>query len=363
MLKGFIAKLAEGSHLTEAEMSRAMDLILTGQVGRNQIAALLMGLRIRGETADEIVAAARVMRRRIRARQRLDVGPGLIVLDRDEINVDDETVAKTCRLNGGTQTFNISTATALVAAACGLKVAKCGARTQSRFCGSGDVVQALGVNLDLTLTEVERCVRQVGLGFLYAPVFHTPLTRVNEVREDLGIRTIFNLIGPLTNPARSEIQILGVYLPERTELMAQVLGRLEVRQAYVVCGQDTLDEMSVTGPTRVSRLEDGRISTFELNPEDLDLERAPVEAISGGDAARNAAIIREILDGATGPRRDVVCLNAAAALHAAGRVKDLKEGLGLAAGALESGRARAKLEELIDFTLNCGVYQRQDLTA
>ena len=294
-----------------------------------------------------------------RMRAPLDV----VVLDRDEINLDEETVAKTCSLDGAeTRTFNISTATALVAAGGGLTVAKYGARAESTFCGSANVVTGLGVNLDLTHTEVERGLKQVGLGFLYANLFHTSLAMLTQVREEIGVRTVFNLVGPLVNPAGGSRQVLGVYLPERCELMAEVLKLLGREEAMVVCGEDTLDELSNTGPTLIYHLKNGEIRSYELKPEDLGLPRAAPEDISGGGAEGNASIIQRILEGEQGPRRDVVLLNAAAAFMVAGVAGDFQEGLVLAAKSIDSGQALKKLDDLIDFTANCGVYQHKDVS-
>ncbi|MFH1091165.1 MAG: anthranilate phosphoribosyltransferase [Pseudomonadota bacterium] len=360
MIRAYISQVVQGENLSPEEMTEAMELILRNKVRPTQAAALLVGLRLKGETRSEIAAAARVMRRYM---PRIRVPAGAVVLDRDEINLDEETVAKTCSLVGGeTRTFNVSTATALVAAGGGLPVAKFGSRAESTFCGSANVISALGVNLDLTLTEVERCVKQVGLGFLYAKLFHSPLARVTQIREEIGIRTIFNLIGPLSNPAGGESQVLGVYLSERTELMAQVLSDLGCRSAMVVCGQDTLDELSNTGPTRITRLVNGAIDTFDLIPEEVGLRRAAPEEISGGGAEQNAKIIREILEGQPGARRDVVLLNAAAAFMAAGRTASWADGLELAAQSIDSGQAKAKLDQLIAFTAVCGVYQHKDVS-
>ncbi len=359
MIRQYIGKVAQGENLTQSEMTEAMEVMLKGDVRPTQMAALLMALRIKGETPEEIAAAARVVRDRS---PRIKVPSGVVVLDRDEINLDEETVSKTCSINGEhTRIFNISTATALVAAGGGLKVAKTGARAESTFCGSADVVSALGVNLDLTHTEIERCIDQVGLGFLYAHLFHTPLSMPTQVREDIGIRTIFNLIGPLTNPAAGEAQVLGVYIPERTQLMAEALSTLGSRKAMVVYGEDTLDEVSITGLTRVAYLSDGAIETKELVPEDVGLNRAAPDEISGGSDTENADIIKDIIGGAPGARRDVVLLNAAAAFMVAEQAEDWKTGLDMARESIDSGRAKAKLDELIDFTAQCGVYQHKEL--
>ena len=360
MIRHYIQKVTSGQDLSPSEMTEAMELIFNNQTKPSQVAALLVALRLKGETADEIAAAAGIIREHTPT---IRIPEGVVVLDRDEINLDEETVAKTCSLNGAsTRTFNISTATALVVAGGGVKVAKYGSRAETTFCGSANVVSALGVNLDITLTEVERCIRQVGIGFLYAHLFHTPLALPTQVREEIGVRTIFNLTGPLANPARGDAQILGVYLPERTELMANVLERLGSRQAMVVYGQDTLDEISITGPTRIHHLKDGWIKAYEMVPEDVGLKRADLTDIDGGDAQRNAEIIREILEGAAGARRDVVLINAAAAFLVAGRAADMGEGLELARESIDSGNASQKLKELIAFTEECGVYQHKDVS-
>ena len=359
MLRQYIRQAAEGVDFSADEMARATELVLNGEAKPSQIAALLLALRLKGETADEIAGAAGVVRRiapSIRATE------DVVVLDRDEINLDEETVL-TCSLDGAdTRTFNISTATALVAAGGGLKVAKYGARAESTFCGSANVVSTMGINLDLTLTEVERCLEQVGLGFLYANLFLTPLAQVTRVREEIGIRTIFNLIGPLTNPAGGNAQVLGVYLPERVELMARALQKLGCRQALVVRGEDTYDEISITGPTQMARVSNGDIKLLEIVPEDVGLARATPEDISGGGAEVNAGIIRDILEGAGGPRRDVVLVNAAAAFLVAGKADTLADGVQLARDAIDSGRAKAVLDELIDFTGRCRVYQHKDVS-
>ena len=359
-MRRYINQAVQGRHLTASEMAGAMECMLDDQARASQVAAFLTALRLKGETAEEIAAAAGAIRKHgptIRAPE------DVVVLDRDEINLDEETVSKTCSQAGGaTNTFNISTATALTAAGGGVRVAKYGARADSTFCGSANVVGALGVNLNVTATEVERCIEEVGLGFLYAQLFHTPLALPTRVRGDIGIRTIFNLIGPLTNPARGRRQVLGVYLPERVGLMSDVLRRMDVREALVVHGRDTLDEISITGPTAMHHLRDGKVVESEFVPEDLGFKRAKPEDIRGGGAEDNARIIRGILDGGNGPRRDVVLLNAAAAFMVAGKANDLKTGVEMARESLASGRAKAKLDQLIDFTARCGVYQHKDVS-
>ena len=361
MIKRFISRVVQGENLSASDMTEAMNLILDGMAKPSQIAAFLVGLRLKGETVQEIASAAEVIRKHA---PRINLADEVVVLDRDEINLDEETVYKTCSLNGGadTRTFNISTATALTAAGGGVKIAKFGSRAESIFCGSANVVDALGVNLNLTQTEVERCVDQVGLGFLYANLFHSPLALPTQVRQEIGIRTIFNLIGPLANPARGKWQVLGVYMPERIKLMARVLALLGCERAMVVYGRDTLDELSVTGPTRVCLVENGEVEDLELNPEDVGLQTARASDISGGDAEENARIIRRVLEGETGPRRDVVLMNAAAAFFVSGQAPDLRTGVEMAAESIDSGRAAGKLAELVEFTANCGVYQHKDFS-
>jgi len=358
MIKEAIAKVVKGNDLTEAESAAAMDEIMSGTATSAQIAAFVTALRLKGETVDEITGAARAMREKA---ARMNLSNHLITVDRDEINVEDETILDTCGTGGdGTHTFNVSTATALVAAGGGVRVAKHGNRSVSRLCGSSDVLESLGVNLDISATDVERCIREVGIGFLYAPLFHSAMKHAVKPRQEIGIRTIFNLLGPLTNPAGASAQVLGVYALELTEKMAQVLNRLKTREAFVVCGEGTFDEISVCGPTRVSHLKEGDIRTFEMTPEDFGFKRAPLEAIRGGNARENAQIIRDIVGGEKGPKRDMVVLNSAAAFVAAGLATDFTEGAERAVNAIDSGRAGEKLNQLIAFTQQCRPFIRDE---
>jgi anthranilate phosphoribosyltransferase len=352
MIKEAIAKVIKRENLTQAEMEAAMDEIMTGQATPAQIGALLTGLRMKGETVEEIAGAAKVMRAKA---TRIDMGNQLVNIDRDEINVEQETILDTCGTGGdGTNTFNVSTATALVAAGAGVRVAKHGNRAVSSVCGSADVLENLGVKLDLPPQSVADCIREVGIGFLYAPLFHGAMKHAAGPRREMGIRTIFNLLGPLTNPAGATVQVLGVYDQALTEKMARVLGRLGSREAFVVCGEGTFDEISICGPTRVSHLKAGKVETFDMAPEDYGFRRAPVEAIRGGDAQENARIIRVVLDGEKGPRRDMVLLNAGAALMVAGLEGDLRGGIKRAEDSIDSGKAREKLNSLIRFTQSRG---------
>jgi anthranilate phosphoribosyltransferase len=262
-------------------------------------------------------------------------------------------VVDTCGTGGdGCSTFNISTAAALVVAGAGLPVAKHGNRSVSSKCGSADVLGELGLRLDLSHEKVQACIDEVGIGFLFAPAFHPAMKHAIGPRREMGVRTVFNILGPLTNPAGAQVQVLGVYDGALTEMMAQVLGALGSQGAMVVHGADGLDELSTTGPNRITRLKNGRTETYTLDPRDLDLPRATLDDLKGGDARENATLVREVLDGVPGPRRDVVLLNAAACLDAAGVADDLQHGLALAAASVDSGAARSKLEALVAFSQN-----------
>lgn len=356
MIKEAIGKVVKGKNLTEVEMEETMGEIMSGKATSAQIAAFVTALRFKGETVDEITGAARAMREKA---TKMNLNNHLISIDRDEINVEEETILDTCGTGGdGTNTFNVSTATAFVAAGEGVKVAKHGNKAVSSLCGSSDVLENLGVNLDISATDVERCIREVGIGFLYAPLFHGAMKYALRPRQEIGIRTIFNLLGPLTNPAGASVQVLGVYEPQLTEKMARVLKRLETKEAFVVCGEGTYDEISICGPTRVSHLKDGEVKTFEMTPEEYGFKRAAPEAIRGGDGKENARIIRDIVDGEKGPKRDMVVLNAAAALLAVGLADNFSEGAKRAMDSIDSGRAREKLDNLIDFTGQCKAFVR-----
>ena len=358
MIKEAIGKVVTGEDLTEEEMHGSMDEIISGTATSAQIASLITALRIKGETVDEITGAAKAMREKA---IRMNLNNHLVTVDRDEINVEDETILDTCGTGGdGTHTFNVSTATALVAAGGGVRVAKHGNRAVSSLCGSSDVLEGLGVNLDITASDVERCIREVGIGFLYAPLFHSAMKHAVRPRQEIGIRTIFNLLGPLTNPAGASAQVLGVYALQLTEKMAQVLNRLETREAFVVCGEGTFDEISVCGPTRVSHMKEGDVRTFEMTPEEFGFKRAPLGAIRGGNARENARIIRDIVAGQKGPKRDMVILNSAAAFVAAGLAGDFTEGAERAVDAIDSGRARDKLDQLVAFTQQCRPFVRDE---
>ena len=357
MINQAIAKLANGDNLGEKEMTAAMKMLLDGTAEPAQIGAFITALRMKGETVEEITGAAKALRSKTK---QIELGAPAVNIDRDEINVEEETIMGT-HGNGanGTQTFNISTATALVVAAAGLQVAKYGNQALSKQCGSADVLISLGVNLDINLADVEKCIQDIGIGFLYAPLFHGAMKAVAAPRQQVGLRSIFNLIGPLVNPAGATSQVLGVYNVAHTEKMARVLQKLGIRTAFVVCGEATFDEISICGITRVSQLKDGTIKTFEMTPEAHGLKRAAREAIKGGNAQANAEIIRTVLDGEKGPRRDVVLLNAAAAFAAAGLDDSFKDGIERAKESIDSGRAKGKLDSLIEYTRQIEFFVRR----
>ncbi|MBW1991903.1 MAG: anthranilate phosphoribosyltransferase [Deltaproteobacteria bacterium] len=345
MLKEVIYKVVTRQDLTEAEMTAAMEAIMEGRATEAQIGAFVTALRMKGETVAEITAAARVMRAKA---TKIPVADHLVDLDRDEINVDWETIVDTCGTGGdATNTFNVSTTTAFVVAGAGLRVAKHGNRAVSSRCGSADVIEALGINLSLTPEQVAQCVNEVGIGFLFAPQLHGAMRFAVGPRREIGIRTIFNILGPLTNPARANVQVLGVYDPELTEPLARVLGNLGARSAFVVYGEGSLDEISIVGPTRISELREGQVRTYTITPEDVGLSRARLEDIRGGDIFENARIVRKVLEGEGGPREDMVALNAAAAFIAAGVVPDFPSGIALSRETIRSGKALSKLEALI----------------
>jgi anthranilate phosphoribosyltransferase len=359
MIKQLIAKVVRSEDLTEDEMAAAMDEIMTGAATAAQIGSFITALRLKGETVDEITGAARTMRAKA---TKININNHAVNIDRDEINIEDETILDIVGTGGdGTRTFNVSTTTAFVAAGGGIKVAKHGNRAVSSLCGSADVLESLNVNLDLTSTDVENCIQEIGIGFLYAPLFHGAMKYAAGPRREIGIRSIFNLLGPVTNPAGASAQVLGVYEAGLTDKIALVLKRLGTREAFVVCGEGTYDEISICGPTKVSHLKDGEVRTFQMTPEEYGLQRADCEDIVGGDAAENAKITRSILNGDKGPKRDMVLLNASAAFVASGVCDNIKDGIRIAADAIDSGKARQKLDALIEFTRQCKPYIRKAL--
>ncbi len=347
MIKEAIARVVEHQDLSEAEMIEVMGEIMGGEATPAQVAAFITALRMKGETVAEITGAARVMRDRatpIRVGQVLD-------LDRDDINLDRETILDTCGTGGsGTKSFNISTTVAFVVAACGVKVAKHGNRSISSTCGSADVLEALGVNLTVSPDRVEACIREAGIGFLFAPALHGAMKHAIGPRREIGIRTIFNLLGPLTNPAGADRQVLGVYRADLVETLARVLGGLGCCRGFVVHGEDGMDEVTLTGSTRVAEIRGGQVTVQNVTPEQFGLKRCALSELQGGDAAQNAMIVRAVLNGEPGPKRDVVLLNAAYGLVAAGVAETVADGIDRARRAIDSGAARQKLEQLIALT-------------
>ena len=347
MIKEAIARVVERHDLTEAEMVEVMGEIMGGEATPAQVAAFITALRMKGETVAEITGAARVMRDRATP---IRVG-SVLDLDRDDINLDRETILDTCGTGGsGTRSFNISTTVALVVAACGVKVAKHGNRSVSSICGSADVLEALGVNLSVTSEKVETCIHEAGVGFLFAPALHGAMKHAIGPRREIGIRTIFNVLGPLTNPARADRQVLGVYRVELVETLARVLVSLGCRRGFVVHGDDGMDELTLTAPTHVAEIRDGMVALETVTPEQFGFGRCALSELQGGDAVENAAIVRGVLAGDPGPKRDVVLLNAAFALVAAGVVDTVAAGIDRARVAIDSGAARGKLEQLVVLT-------------
>jgi anthranilate phosphoribosyltransferase len=331
--------------LTRPEARVVMTEVLSGQCTDAQIAALLVALHMKGESVEEIVGFAEAIRAaaapfELRADQVLDAsGTGR------------DALVDTCGTGGDTSgTFNISTATAFVVAGAGVRVAKHGNRSVTSKCGSADVMEALGVRISLPPGRVVACLEQVGIAFLYAPLMHSAMKHVQTARRDLRLRTVFNLLGPLTNPAHATCQVVGVYSADLVEKLAEALSMLGLHRALVVHGDDGLDEITITGPTRIGEVREGQVRTYEVTPEEFGLKRAPLEDISGGDATLNARLIREVLEGKKSPRRDVVLLNTAAALVAAGRADHLRDALPLAISAIDSGAAARKLEALVKFS-------------
>ncbi len=334
MIKEALSKIVSGSNLTMAEAREVMTEIMRGEATQAQIGSFLTALRMKGETADEIAGCAQAMRE-----------SAIAVKPKRNQLVD------TCGTGGdGSGTFNISTTVAFVAAGAGLAVAKHGNRSVSSRCGSADLLQALGVNLELSPEQVARCIDEVGIGFLFAPKLHPAMKHALAPRQEIGLRTIFNILGPLSNPAQAKRQLLGVYDSDLTELLAEVLRALGAEHAFVVHGADGLDELSVTGANKVSHLYHNHIETYYLNPEELGLPQAKLSDLAGGTREDNAETTRALLEGKRGPKRDIVLLNTAAVLIAGGKASSFSEGLAQAAEAIDNGSARRKLEQLVEFS-------------
>jgi anthranilate phosphoribosyltransferase len=337
MIKEAIGMLVSGHSLTMQQAAQVMEETMTGEVTPAQLGAFVTALRLKGETVDEIAGLARTMRAK--------AVPVTIA----------EPVVDTCGTGGdGSATFNISTAAAFVAAGGGLKVAKHGNRAMSSQCGSADVLEALGVRIDLDADQVRICLQEVGIGFMFAPVFHPAMKYAAAPRRELGIRTVFNILGPLTNPAGASAQVLGVADETLVEKLALVLQSLGCRHAMVVHGEDGLDEITPAGKTSACELKDGGISSLTFGPEDLGLPRANPDSLRGGTIEENAAMLREVLAGAPGHQRDAVLMNAAAALVVGDRAPSLEQGVSLAGEVIDSGRALAKLEQLAELSQSLG---------
>jgi anthranilate phosphoribosyltransferase len=325
-----------------------MNQIMSGECTPAQIGSFITALRMKGETVDEITGAARVMREHATP---IRVGRNVLDMDRDDINIDRETILDVVGTGGdGTNTFNISTTVSFVVSACGVKVAKHGNRSVSSACGSADVLEKLGINLDVTPETVEKCIAGIGIGFLFAPALHGAMKYAIGPRREIGIRTIFNILGPLTNPAGADCQVMGVYRASLVEKLAGVLHRLGCRHGFVVHGCDGMDEITLTGETLVAEVTPAGVHVGTITPEQMGLARCPLEILKGGDATANAAIVRAVLSGEQGPRRDIVLLNTAYALVAADKAASPAEGIVLAAEAIDSGRAAGQLEKLAKMT-------------
>lgn len=348
MIRQAIAKLVELHDLGEGEMIEVMNQIMSGECTPAQIGSFITALRMKGETIEEISGAARVMRERATP---IRVGRNVLDIDRDDINLDQETILDVVGTGGdGTNTFNISTTVSFVVSACDVKVAKHGNRSVSSACGSADVLEKLGINLDVTPEQVERCINEIGIGFLFAPALHGAMKHAIGPRREIGIRTIFNILGPLTNPANADCQVMGVYREELVEKMAGVLHRLGCKRGFVVHGRDGMDEITLTGETAAAEVTPEGVRLFTISPEEFGFTRCSMQALKGGDAVANAAIVRSILAGEKGPRREIVLLNAGFALVAAGRCATVAEGIHLAAHAIDSGAAGIQLEKLATLT-------------
>lgn len=344
MIHEALEKVVAGDDLTRSEAEAAMEQILSGSASDAQIAGLLTALRIKGETVDELVGFATAMRRHASpVFSKLRLPSNAVLVD-------------TAGTGGDARgTFNISTAAAFVIAGAGVNVAKHGNRAFTSRCGSADVLEELGVRMDLPMERVARAIEEIGIGFLFAPAAHTAMRHAMNARRELKVRTVFNLLGPLTNPAGASAQIVGVYDAGFTELLARALGELGVQRAFVVHGADGLDEISISDETYIAELRDGVVRSYSAAPEDFGLSRAPLESIQGGDARQNAQIIKHVLGHRDsphehGPRRGIVLANSAAALVASGRATDFLDGVRLAAESIDSGAARARLDALVAFS-------------
>ncbi len=333
MIRKALKKVTDGKDLPESEMRQVMDQIMSGEAEPALLGAFLTGLRMKGESVQEIIGAAKVMRAKA-----------------EKVSVAVEKVLDTCGTGGdGADTFNISTTSAFIAAGAGITVAKHGNKAVSSRSGSADVLAKLGVNVQASKATVEKCIQEVGIGFLFAPLLHPAMKNAVAVRKALGIRTIFNVLGPLTNPAGAQYQVIGVYDPRWLIPFAEVLRDLGSKRAFIVHGHDGIDEIALTSKTHVAELNDGQISSYDIEPERFGLEKCHLEDLKGGDPETNAQLIRRLLDGEKGPKRNVALLNAAAGI-AAVKGLSLEEGFKEAEGSIDSGSAKKKLEALIEMS-------------
>ena len=333
-MKKYLEKVMAGTDLMQDEMAEAFDMIMSGEATQAQIGGLLIALRMKGESPEEIAGGAFSMRKHA-----------------VDIDVGDLRVVDTCGTGGDSSgTFNISTTAAFVTAGAGVPVAKHGNRSITSKCGSADVLTALGVNLEVTPETVGRCIREAGIGFMFAPKMHPAMKHAMGPRKELGVKTMFNMLGPLTNPAGAKNQVLGVFAPDLTELFAKVLCLMGSERVFVVHGQDGLDEITTTTKSMISELAQGKVVSYELDPLDFIETYASSEDLAGGDPAENAGITRKVLSGESGPARDIVCLNAAAAIVAGGKADDLKQGWQSALESIDSGNAMKALEALVALT-------------
>jgi len=334
MIKDILKILVERKNLGEEEARQVMKEIMEGKATPAQIASFLTALRMKEETVAEITGFARAMLEKV-----------------DAFSIKTDTLVDTCGTGGDSlNTFNISTAVAFVIAGAGLSVAKHGNRALSSECGSADVLETLGVKLTIPKEKVKRCLEKIGIGFLFAPCCHPAMKYALAPRQEMGMRTVFNILGPLINPLRANVRLMGVHSSSLTEPLARVLKNLGVRSAFVVWGEDGLDEISIKARTRITELKEGKIKTYYIRPEDFGMQRASLEEIRGGDGEENTRIFKDILRGGKGAKRDIVLINTAACLVAAGRAKSFKEGIKIAKDSIDSGKANKKLESLVEFT-------------
>ena len=340
-IAAMLTRMEEGRDLSRAEAEALMEELLSGRMAHAGVVRFLLAMRAKGETVDELVGFARVMRRHATPVPIAEAGA----------SVDEWPLVDTCGTGGGSGgTFNVSTAAALVVAGAGVRVAKHGNRSISSKSGSADVLEALGVKLDLPPEQIGRAITQIGIGFLFAPAMHSAMKHAMPARREVGGRTVFNLLGPLTNPAGASAQVIGVPAAPLVERLGKALAALGARRAFVVHGMDGLDEISLSGETSVAEIDGTTVQQYAISPESFGVARAPLAELAGGDPSTNAQIIRGILAGEPGPRRDFVCINAAAALVAAGRAADFKQGARVAAKSIDSGAALGKLNALIAFS-------------